>query len=108
MRGLGGERSAGALRRAAAAGGVVAFSAMLAAQGAPAAPPRFADPDRRVKLERAFPEIDRLFEKYAAENHVPGAAWGIIIDGQLAHTGVAGYRDVPSKAPVTSDTVFRI
>ena len=70
--------------------------------------PRFADPDRRAKLEKAFPEIDKLFQDYAARAHVPGAAWGIIIDGELAHSGVTGYRDVPSKAPVTPDSVFRI
>jgi CubicO group peptidase (beta-lactamase class C family) len=83
----------------------------LLAQGAPtfkAPVPRFADPERRAKLERAFPGIDRLFQEYAADAHVPGAAWGIIIDGQLAHTGVTGYRDVPSKAPVTQNSVFRI
>ena len=73
-----------------------------------AAPPRFVDPDRRAKLAKAFPEIDRIFRDYAASAHVPGAAWGIIIDGELAHTGVTGYRDVPSKAPVTPDSVFRI
>jgi len=85
---------------------------VLLAQQAPvtfkAPPARFADPERRAKLERAFPEIDRLFEQFAADGHVPGAAWGVIVDGQLAHTGVTGYRDVPSKAPVTPDTVFRI
>ena len=70
--------------------------------------PHYADPDRRVKLEKAFPVIDRLFQDYAASAHVPGAAWGIIIDGELAHTGVTGYRDVSSKAPVTPDSVFRI
>jgi CubicO group peptidase (beta-lactamase class C family) len=70
--------------------------------------PRFVDPDRRAKLAKAFPEIDRIFQDYAAVAHVPGAAWGIIVDGQLAHTGVTGYRDVPSKTPVTPDTVFRI
>src|SRR5215203_4232963 len=70
--------------------------------------PRFADPDRRAKLAAAYPEIDRLFKDYASGAHVPGAAWGIIIDGQLAHTGVTGFRDVPSKAPVTPDSVFRI
>jgi CubicO group peptidase (beta-lactamase class C family) len=83
----------------------------LAQQAAPtykAPPPAFADADRRAKLERAFPDIDRLFQKYAADAHVPGAAWGVIVDGQLAHTGVTGYRDVSSKAPVTPDTVFRI
>jgi len=70
--------------------------------------PSFPDPHRREKLEKAFPEIDRIVQEFAATNHVPGAAWGIIVDGQLAHTGVTGYRDVPSKAPVTPDSVFRI
>jgi CubicO group peptidase (beta-lactamase class C family) len=80
------------------------------AQGASfkAPAPRFADPNRRAKLATAFPEIDRLFRDYAAEARVPGAAWGIIIDGELAHSGVTGYRDIPSKAPVTPDSVFRI
>jgi CubicO group peptidase (beta-lactamase class C family) len=39
---------------------------------------------------------------------VPGAAWGIIADGALAHTGAAGFRDLAAKAPVDADTVFRI
>jgi len=75
----------------------IGLSAQSATFKAPV--PRFPDPDRRAKLATAFPEIDRLFQDYAAAAHVPGAAWGIIVDGQLAHTGVAGYRDVPSKAP---------
>jgi CubicO group peptidase (beta-lactamase class C family) len=97
--------------RAIVAAGCVVLAAGLSAQIAPtfkAPVPRFTDPDRRTKLEKAFPEIDQLFKDYASRAHVPGAAWGIIIDGQLAHTGVTGYRDVPSKAPVTADSVFRI
>ena len=39
---------------------------------------------------------------------LPGAAWGIVIDGELAHQGAMGVRDVKSKAPVDADTVFRI
>jgi CubicO group peptidase (beta-lactamase class C family) len=73
-----------------------------------APPPRFLDPDRRVKLSTAFPEIDRVFADFAAKSHVPGAAWGVVIDGELAHSGVYGYRDIETKAPVTADTVFRI
>jgi CubicO group peptidase (beta-lactamase class C family) len=73
-----------------------------------APPPRFTDPDRRAKLEKAFPEIDRIVDEFATTNHVPGAAWGVIIDGELAHAGVTGYRDLASKAPVTKDSVFRI
>jgi CubicO group peptidase (beta-lactamase class C family) len=82
------------------------------AQAAPAAstypPATFADPDRRAKLAAAFPGIDKLVTDFMARAHVPGAAWGIVIDGELAHLGVAGYRELPSKSPVTRDSVFRI
>jgi CubicO group peptidase (beta-lactamase class C family) len=62
----------------------------------------------RAKLAAAFADVDRLFTDFATQQHVPGAAWGIVVDGQLAHVGVTGVRDVPSKAPVDADTVFRI
>ena len=88
-----------AVGRAFAQGPVVDFKAP---------PPQFADPQRRARLEAAFPEIDRIFTAFTEEAHVPGASWGIVIDGQLAHTGVTGLRDVRSKAPVEADTVFRI
>ena len=71
-------------------------------------PAVFSDPDRRAKLSAAFPEIDRMIGEFMTRTRVPGAAWGIVIDGELAHIGVAGYRDVPGKAPVTRDSVFRI
>jgi len=70
--------------------------------------PRFTDPERRQKLARAFPDIDRLVQEFAAREHIPGAAWGIVIDGQLGHLGVTGSRDLASKSPVGEDTVFRI
>ena len=97
-------------RRFAIAVGCMVLAADLSGQSATykAPVPRFADADRRAKLAKAFSEIDKLFQDYAAAAHVPGAAWGIVIDGELAHSGVTGYRDVPSKAPVTPDSVFRI
>jgi len=64
--------------------------------------------DRRARLTGAFGDIDRLFSDFATKNHVPGAAWGIVIDGELAHSGATGVRDVASKTPADSDTVFRI
>ncbi|CAN5648578.1 serine hydrolase domain-containing protein [soil metagenome] len=70
--------------------------------------PGFADPQRRAKLASAFGAIDELFTDFAVRNNVPGAAWGIIIDGELAHSGVFGLRDVRGKDPVKPDTVFRI
>src|SRR4029453_2277055 len=70
--------------------------------------PRFADAERRQKLARAFPDIDRLMQGFVVREHIPRAGWGIVIDGDLAHLGVTGSRDLASKAPVGEDTVFRI
>ena len=59
-------------------------------------------------LQAAFAHIDRLMTEFAAREHVPGAAWGIVVDGELVHIGTAGMREVATKAPVTRDSVFRI
>jgi CubicO group peptidase (beta-lactamase class C family) len=71
-------------------------------------PARFADAERLQKLRSAFPTVDSLFSAFAKANHVPGIAYGVIIDGKLAHTGTSGLRDVESNAPVDSASVFRI
>lgn len=81
---------------------------LVCAASASADPARFTDPDRKAKLAAAFPEVDRLFREFVASTHVPGAAWGLVIDGELVHTGAAGYRELASKSPVDADTVFRI
>ncbi|MDP2055573.1 MAG: serine hydrolase domain-containing protein [Acidobacteriota bacterium] len=84
-------------------------SAQVATATAVANPPAvFADPGRRAKLATAFPEIDKVVAAFMERAHVPGAAWGIVIDGELAHIGVAGHRDLAAKSPVTRDSVFRI
>ena len=71
-------------------------------------PARFTYPSRVEKLRSALPAIDSLFSAFAKANHVPGIAYGVIIDGKLAHTGTAGLRDIESNAPVDSASVFRI
>jgi CubicO group peptidase (beta-lactamase class C family) len=82
------------------------FASLLAVALLVLAAPSSAQPPGR--LAEAFADVDRLVHEFMAQGHVPGAAWGIIVDGRLAHTGTAGFRDVDSKAPVGSDTVFRI
>jgi CubicO group peptidase (beta-lactamase class C family) len=66
------------------------------------------DPDRLSKLQTALPEIDRLIRDFAEKAHVPGAAWGIVVDGRLLHAGVFGLREVPARSAVDTGTVFRI
>jgi len=70
--------------------------------------PRFTDPERPARLAAAYPEIDSIFRDYAAGNKLPGIAWGIVVDGRLAHLGVEGVQDLTSRRPVTAATAFRI
>lgn len=71
-------------------------------------PPKFADPQRKQKLAAAFPEIEKLFTAYVQRANMPGAAMGIIIDGELVWVKTTGVRETTDKGPVTPDTVFRI
>lgn len=87
---------------------IVTLMALAPVQRAANPAATFSDPDRRAKLAKAFPEIDKAVAAFMARTHVPGAAWGVVIDGELAHLGVSGYRDLDTKAPVTRDSVFRI
>ncbi len=68
----------------------------------------FTDPARTAKLMSAVPAIDQIMRDFATRQHLPGAAWGLIIDGKLVHIGVTGLREIASKSPVDSNTVFRI
>ena len=58
-----------------------------------------AQPPATATLADGFADVDALFTQFAAGRHVPGAAWGIIVNGQLAHVGVSGFRDVSARAP---------
>jgi len=92
---------------------LVALPAAAAAQPAVAArpdvpTPTFADPDRATKLAAAFPEVERIVREYAERAHIPGYAFGVLVDGQLVFARTGGLAVVETQAPVTSGTVFRI
>jgi CubicO group peptidase (beta-lactamase class C family) len=59
-------------------------------------------------LSDAFASIDRTVVEFTQREHIPGAAWGVIVDGKLVHVGTTGHRELATKTPVTADTVFRI
>lgn len=96
---------------------VRAVPALILALAAPAAvptraaevpPPRFADADRAAKLAAAFPEIAKIFAEAVEKQHMPGAAMGVVIDGDLVFTKGLGVRDAATGGAVDADTVFRI
>ena len=91
--------------------GVVLAAPLLAQDNAlssVAPPARFSDPQRVEKLRSAIPAIDSLVRAFAAERRVPGYAYGIIIDGRLAHVVAEGIRDTHTRSRVDTATVFRI
>ncbi|HUR21947.1 MAG TPA: serine hydrolase domain-containing protein, partial [Vicinamibacterales bacterium] len=67
-----------------------------------------APADRVSRLRAALPEIDKVFAAFAQSARVPGIAYGVLIDGQLIHTGSVGVRELATRSPITPDTVFRI
>jgi CubicO group peptidase (beta-lactamase class C family) len=84
----------------------VPVTRIRAAEGHPA--PRFTAPDRREKLAAAFPEIERYLAGRMAADHLPGLAFGVVVDGELVFGKGLGVRDVGSGAPADLDTAFRI
>jgi CubicO group peptidase (beta-lactamase class C family) len=70
--------------------------------------PVFEDPERAKKLASTFGEVDELFSRFCSDEQIPGIAYGVVIDGALAHSGGHGLRDVASAAPAGPDSVFRI
>jgi serine-type D-Ala-D-Ala carboxypeptidase/endopeptidase len=55
-----------------------------------------------------FAEIDRAFDEYRLDAHIPGLIYGVVIDGRVAHQKALGVQDLETRRPVTPDTLFRI
>lgn len=71
-------------------------------------PAIFTDSNRSKKIEVTFPIIDQLYKDYAEKNHFPGMVYGIVVDGNLVHTGSIGYTNLTTKAPAAANSAFRI
>lgn len=71
-------------------------------------PPVFTDAGRLEKLSTYFPLVEKLYKDYAAKNHFPGYAFGIMLDGKLVFSGGGGYTDIEKKIPATTRSMFRI
>ena len=67
-----------------------------------------AQASRAQQFAPVFAEIDQLMKTFAEQQHVPGIAYGVLVDGALVHTGALGVREIAGKTPVDNDTVFRI
>ncbi len=61
-----------------------------------------------ASIEAVQPQIAKVFEDYARDNHMPGLSWGIVAGGRLVAWGGVGTQDQETKRPVTADSRFRI
>lgn len=64
--------------------------------------------DRAADARPLFATMDLLVAQRLDESSIPGAVYGVVIDGELAHVAAFGYRDVDERLEVKSDTIFRI
>src|SRR4051812_2544448 len=53
-------------------------------------------------------KVDKVFADWRLAAHVPGLAYGIILDGKLVAVKVQGVQDTANKKPVSADSLFRI
>jgi CubicO group peptidase (beta-lactamase class C family) len=61
-----------------------------------------------AQTDDVFAGIDRAFDEYRLDAHVPGLVYGIVMDGRLVHVKAFGVQDLESNRPVTTETLFRI
>jgi CubicO group peptidase (beta-lactamase class C family) len=52
--------------------------------------------------------VDQVFSEARERHRIPGLAYGVIVDGELSHSGGFGVRRVGESAAPRADTVFRI
>jgi CubicO group peptidase (beta-lactamase class C family) len=71
-------------------------------------PPHFSDDERIEKIARAVTLADAIYKNYAAENHFPSIAYGIIADGKLIHSGSYGEANLNAKQAASTKTLYRI
>ncbi|STX29942.1 beta-lactamase [Legionella beliardensis] len=71
-------------------------------------PPVFEDSKRVEKIKELFPKILQIYQGYAEEHHIPGFAFGIMVDDKLIYSGSGGYSDLSKKTPASPKSMFRI
>ncbi len=64
--------------------------------------------ERLKKAEGAIPTIDGLLKNFAAKNHFPSLVYGLIVDGELIHTGNMGYTNISENTFAGSKSAYRI
>jgi CubicO group peptidase (beta-lactamase class C family) len=87
---------------------VVILSALVATTLQAQEPPAFADPHRADKVTATASAVEGMFREYAEQQHMPGLAYGIVLDGELLYSGSVGLANIEGGIPAGTETLFRI
>ncbi len=71
-------------------------------------PARFNDPDRADKVRATAAAVEPMFREYWERQHMPGFAYGVVLDGELVYSGSFGHANLEEKIPATTSSLFRI
>lgn len=71
-------------------------------------PPRFENDNRAEKIKALAPDIQKLFEEHRKAKHIPGIAYGIVVDDQLVVASATGLINLEDELPSTTKSAFRI
>ncbi|MGG2382830.1 serine hydrolase domain-containing protein, partial [Salmonella enterica] len=78
------------------------------AQHQPYQAPVHTDTKRAERLKATEPVISKMIATLATENHFPGYAFGILLDGQLIYSGAGGYANIEKQIKADTRSMFRI
>lgn len=71
-------------------------------------PPVFGNDLRVEKVKALEPAISRLVEEYRIARHIPGIAWGVVVDDKLVLASATGLANIEQQRPATAGSAFRI
>lgn len=71
-------------------------------------PPAFTDADRAQKVTATASTVAQMFREYGERQHMPGLAYGVLVDGNLVLSGGFGFANLDTQAPADTRSLFRI
>lgn len=87
---------------------IVAFLLANAQTSASFSEPHFNDTSRLARIKNTFPLLEAYIQQFSTKHHIPGYAFGIVVDGELVFKGAGGYANMEDSLLASTATMFRI
>ncbi len=68
----------------------------------------FLEDNRNEKIKSIASDFDHLIEEHAKNKHIPGIAYGIVVDNDLIVSGATGFINIEDSLIATPRSCFRI